>query len=77
MPQDDKDDKGMMQEPKLGSKEGSNRDGGRGASQDVVGGATLQPQRGYSFYGAPDGSNNDTQSHPEVKTPSKPTLGDY
>ena len=64
---------------KLGSKEGTNRDATRGASQDVAGdgGAVKDNPAGYKFFGAADGSNNDTFHAPDVKEPSKPTLGDY
>ena len=42
----------------LKSKEGTNRDGGRGASQEVVDqGQKPQAQAGFSFFGQSDGAN--------------------
>ena len=63
---------------KLGSKEGTNRDATRGASEDVVSDGAVKPNpSGYAFFGAADGRNDDTFHRPDVKQPSKPTLGDY
>lgn len=63
--------------PKLGSKIGSTREGGRGGSEDVAGGQEVIPNPPFKFFGAADGSNTDTFHQPDVKQPSKPTLGDY
>lgn len=62
---------------KLGSKEGTNRDATRGASQDVVGGQKEIPNPAYSFFGSSDGHNKDCQNNPVVKPTTKPTLGEY
>lgn len=63
---------------KLGSKIGSTRNAGRGASTDLCGdgGGERPNNASYSFFGAPDGSNTDTFHKPEVKRPTNPTLGD-
>lgn len=60
---------------KLGSKQGTNRDGGRGASQDVVDqGQQRQTQPGFSFFGDAAGRNDDTQNKPEDRGHKKSTL---
>lgn len=61
---------------KLGSKEGSNRDGTRGASEDVAGDGGGEPanRSAYSFYGDSDGRNDDTANKPVDKGHSKSTL---
>lgn len=60
---------------KLGSKQGTNRDGTRGASQDVIDqGQTPQPQSGYAFFGDSSGHNTDTQNKPEDRGHTKSTL---
>lgn len=61
---------------KLTPKPDINREGGRGASADAVGNAAPIPQKDYQFFGAPDGSN-ESVGKPEVKAPSKPSLGSY
>lgn len=60
---------------KLGSKEGTNRDATRGASQDVVGNGPEAPkaQAGYSFFGD-SGGRNDVGNTPVDRGSSKPTL---
>lgn len=64
---------GAMPE-KLGSKQGTNLDGTRGASQDVVGsGSEPKAQAGYSFFGDSSGKN-DVGNTPVDKGSSKPTL---
>lgn len=60
---------------KLGSKEGTNRDGTRGASEDVVDqGQVKREQPGFAFYGSNDGHNQDTFHRPSLNPPSRPTL---
>lgn len=65
--------------PKLGSKEGTNRDATRGASADRADGerGVTPNSGGYSMFGDASGRNDDTFHKPDVKSPSKPTLGDY
>lgn len=63
--------------PKLGSKLGSTREGGRGGSEDIIGGQEALPNPSFKFFGDADGRNDDTFHQPDVKQPSKPTLGDY
>lgn len=61
--------------PKLGSKEGTNRDATRGASEDVIDqGQKRQANPGYAFFGAKDGRNDDTFHTPAVKKPTTPSL---
>jgi hypothetical protein len=62
----------------LSSKIGSTREGGRGASDEETGdGGAVKPNgAGYTFFGDASGKNEDTFHRPEVKAPTKSTLGD-
>ena len=46
----------------------------RSASVDMIGSGAPVAQPKVSFFGSPDGRNDDCQNKPEVKAPSKPTL---
>ena len=60
---------------KLGSKEGSTREGSRGGSEDTVGGGQKEVSNpGYAFFGDASGRNEDTFHKPEIKAPTKPSL---